>query len=137
MFALPETSPVNAVMSGNGTVWVRGSEIPRIVREAKVPVACAVAEGAKLTGTWVRYVGPMPDRDYELTAPFTAVVDVAGSSLALDPRWASAEIDVRVGRDVEVPGTTDVERALGGGAAVDVRVRCEGERFVALSLTVP
>ena len=123
----------DVVMTGNGQVWIAdGVNAPPLLEEARQPVRCTTAGALTLTGQWVAVQGPMPERDYELVAPFRMDLNVEAAQAGLDPKiWEAATITIAVGKDVAVPDRDSVRRALGEGAPITVEATCAKGEFVA------
>jgi hypothetical protein len=123
----------DVVMTSNGQVWIAdGVDAPPMLEEARQPVRCTTVGALTLTGQWVAVRGPMPERDYELVAPFRMDLNVDAAQAGLDPNtWEAATITIGVGRDVEVPDRDAVRSALGDGAPITVEASCVKGEFVA------
>lgn len=133
--ALPGVNDEVAVLSDSG-LWVSDAvgPLPPEVDMLDRPVTCA--DSGTVAGNWVALEGPMPTRDDELSPPYTAVVEVdQGDHLPLE-KWRMVTIRLRVTPDT-IGGTDGqlAEHALRGPERVRATVHCDGDRFVAESIT--
>jgi hypothetical protein len=135
--SLPGVDPGQAVLTSEGVWVVEGAAtLPEPVVALDRAVPCRHEGTTTVAGDWVAYEGPQPERDYWLIPPYTAEIQAdAGSTLPLD-RWSMVTIEVRVTPDT-VGGTERklARDALGGTTRVAAVVRCDGDSFVAESLT--
>ena len=76
------------VMTHNGQLWIAdGVDTPPLLEVARQPVRCTAADALTMTGQWVAVHGPMPERDYELVAPFRMDLNVPAAQAGLDPKF--------------------------------------------------
>lgn len=134
---LPGAEPQEAVLA-DGSVWLATGvrQVPEAVAVLEEPVPCTRGGSWTVSGHWVSVSGPMPEADFRIALPFTARIEAdAGEGLPLE-RFSSVIVPARV--TARTVGGTDFEltrAALGGGARVEVEVRCVDGRFVARSIT--
>ncbi len=137
VFALPGADPGEAVLASD-KVWVADTvdSLPPAVAELEQPVACEGTGTTTIAGDWTAVEGSMPERDYEVKAPYRAVlVADEGDRLPLQ-QWRQVTVTVRV--TPQTAGGDDAalaKDALAGTSRVSMTVRCDGKTFVAESLS--
>lgn len=132
---LEDVPPDTAVLY-NGSVYVReGSDLPADAGDWFTAPGCARPGEFELVGDWMGVTTRHEPRfDGDLRPPYRLELSVedgpeeyVGSRVVLR---ATARTDPR-------PGVPEVEASLWGAEPLVATVRCDGDRFLAVSLEVP
>lgn len=124
--AVPGVPVSDAVLVGD-ELFVAGPMSARL-RMLTEPVQCATRGAFTLTGQWYE----TEDARRPGVPPYTVLLHVDGSQPDL-AAYDRTELEVQVTRSTTVPTAEELARLR--GRTISVRVRCDGDRFRALSVS--
>ncbi len=134
--AVKGADPDTAVIA-DGTLWVSldNGTLPELAREARRPVSCNLKQTTTVIGDWINVTGGKEPRfDGDARPPYTIGLVVRDDAV-VPAGWESVVLQVSVTESSKAPNPDEVKKMLWTPAPAEVTMHCDGDRFVADSLS--